>query len=65
MSVAFVLISADLGSERRVVGELGRIECVGEAHVAYGAYDVIAKWRQRLRRRSKISSSLRYPCWTT
>ena len=43
MSMAFVLITADLGHEKEVVGELRRIEGVSEAHSAYGAYDIMVK----------------------
>ncbi|MCP8310507.1 MAG: Lrp/AsnC ligand binding domain-containing protein, partial [Candidatus Methylarchaceae archaeon HK01M] len=40
---AFVLINADLGTERELLKELGKIEYVEEAHFVYGVYDIIAK----------------------
>ncbi|MCP8304928.1 MAG: Lrp/AsnC ligand binding domain-containing protein [archaeon] len=43
MPVAFVLINADLGTERELLKELGKIENVEEAHFVYGVYDIIAK----------------------
>jgi DNA-binding Lrp family transcriptional regulator len=43
MPTAFVLINADLGSEREIVKELKKIEEVKEAYAIYGTYDVIVK----------------------
>ena len=43
MSMAFILITADLAHEKDVVQELRRIEGVSEAHLAYGAYDIMVK----------------------
>jgi len=40
---AFLLISAEIGRERDVAGELEAIPNVKEVHVTYGVYDVIAK----------------------
>jgi len=43
MPIAFVLINAELGSEREILKELGEIKNVKEAHFVYGVYDIIAK----------------------
>lgn len=43
MANAFVLISAELGSETDVMKELKLIEGVKEAHMVYGVYDIIAR----------------------
>ena len=43
MSIAFVLINCELGSEENVISELKSIEGVKEVHGTFGAYDVLAK----------------------
>lgn len=43
MTEAFVLISADPGSEDEVLKDLKKIQEVEEAYFAYGVYDIIAK----------------------
>ena len=43
MAKAFVLISAEMGSETDVMKGLKSIDAVKEAHLAYGAYDIIAR----------------------
>ncbi len=43
MATAFVLISAELGSETDVMKELKKIDEVKEGHMVYGAYDIIAR----------------------
>ncbi len=43
MSIAFVLINADLGSEEEIVSGLKKIEGVKEVYMVYGIYDIIAK----------------------
>ena len=43
MPIAFVLISAEMGSESEVLKELKKIDAVKEAHEIYGTYDIIAK----------------------
>ena len=43
MANAFVLITAELGSETNVMKELKVIDEVKEAHMVYGVYDVIAR----------------------
>jgi len=40
---AYVLISADSGSETDVMKGLKKINTVKEAHLVYGAYDIIAR----------------------
>ena len=40
---AFVLINADLGSERDVIDRIKSIPNVVEVHVVYGVYDIVAK----------------------
>ena len=43
MPIAFVLINADLGTERDLLDELGKIKEVKEAHFVYGIYDIMVK----------------------
>ncbi len=43
MSMAFVLVNADLGAEEHLVKELKKIENVTEVYLVYGVYDLIAK----------------------
>ena len=43
MAKAFVLISAEMGSETDVMKELKKIDEVKEGYPVYGAYDIIAR----------------------
>lgn len=43
MSVAYVLINSDLGSETDIISNLKEIEEVKEVHGVFGAYDILAK----------------------
>ena len=43
MPAAFVVITAELGSEDEVLDELKKLEGVKEAYCVYGVYDIIAK----------------------
>lgn len=43
MSIAFVLLNTEIGSEEEVLKELKKVEGVEEAYCAYGGYDLIAK----------------------
>jgi len=43
LPAAFVLITAELGSEEEVLDELKKLEGVKEAYCVYGVYDIIAK----------------------
>ena len=43
MYVAFVLINAEIGAEDDVVNALNKITNVIEAHIVYGAYDIVVK----------------------
>lgn len=43
MPIAYVLVSADVGSENKVLTEIKKIKNVTEAHTLLGTYDVIAK----------------------
>ncbi len=43
MPLAFILINAETGSEGEVLRELMKLDCVREAHLVYGAYDIVAK----------------------
>lgn len=70
MSIAFVLINADLGSEEEIVSELKKIEGVKEVYMVYGVYDIIAKMEAetmdkvkdivtwKIRRLDKVRSTL-------
>jgi len=43
VTLAILLINADLSSEDEVVGELRKIPNVKESYVVYGVYDIVAK----------------------
>lgn len=43
MSVAFVLINAEIGSESEILEGLSKVKNVIEAHMVYGVYDIVAK----------------------
>ena len=43
MSVAFVLINAEIGSENEILEGLSKVKNVIEAHMVYGVYDLVAK----------------------
>ena len=43
MSIAFVLINTDMGSEESVSGGLREIEEVKQVYLVYGVYDLIAR----------------------
>ena len=43
MSIAFVLLNVNLGTEGNVISGLREIEGVKEAWQIYGVYDIIAK----------------------
>ena len=53
MAAAFVLIGTDMGSEKDVAQRLKGIEGVSEVHIAYGAYDIIAKVEAETREKVK------------
>ncbi len=43
MHKGFVLLNCDLGAEEFIVEELKKIPHISQAHVTFGAYDVIAE----------------------
>ena len=43
MPVAFVLINADLDSEKYIIEQLNKLECVTNIDSVYGVYDIIIK----------------------
>lgn len=43
MSLAFVFINAEIGSEDEVLKQLRKMENVKEAYMVYGVYDIVAK----------------------
>ena len=43
MTSAFLLISANLSAEDKVVDELRKMPNVKEAYVTYGVYDIVAR----------------------
>jgi DNA-binding Lrp family transcriptional regulator len=53
MTLAFVLITTDLGREKNVVKELRRIAGVSEAYISYGVYDVVVKVEAETQERVK------------
>ena len=43
MTIAFVLINADLGAEDELAKELRNIANVKEVYIVYGVYDLVVK----------------------
>ncbi len=43
MHIGFILLNCDLGAEEYIVEELKQMPKVKNAHLTYGAYDVIAE----------------------
>ena len=43
MPVAFVLINAELDSEKYIIEQLNKIECVTNVDSGYGVYDLVVK----------------------
>jgi len=70
LTLAFVLINAEIGAEEEVVNELMKVEGVEEAYIVYGVYDVIVKVKAddldklkeiitwKIRRLDKVRSTL-------
>jgi len=43
MTIAFVMITAEVGSEDELARELRKLNNVTEVHPVYGAYDIVVK----------------------
>ena len=43
MHVGFVLLNCDLGAEEYILDELKQVPQIKNAHVTFGAYDIIAE----------------------
>jgi len=43
MSIAYVFVNCDLGSEEQIINELKQLEDVKEAHGVFGVYDILVK----------------------
>jgi DNA-binding Lrp family transcriptional regulator len=43
MHIGFILLNCDLGAEEYIIEELKQMPKVKNAHLTYGAYDVIAE----------------------
>jgi|TARA_B100001971_G_C18157913_1_gene519660 DNA-binding Lrp family transcriptional regulator len=43
MPIAFVLINAELDSEKYIIEQLNKIECVTNVDSVYGVYDLVIK----------------------
>jgi DNA-binding Lrp family transcriptional regulator len=42
LATAFVLVNVEIGADLEVLGDLGSIPEIREAHRVYGVYDIIA-----------------------
>ena len=69
MTMAFVMITAEVGSEDELVRELGKVNNVREVYPVYGVYDIVVKVEaetidqlkeviSRIRKLNKIRSTL-------
>ena len=69
MTIAFVMINAEVGSEDELVRELRKLNNVREVYPVYGVYDIVVKVEAetmdqlkevilRIRRVNKIRSTL-------
>ena len=43
MHKGFVLLNCDLGAEELILEELRKISQISQAHITFGAYDIIAE----------------------
>ena len=43
MHIGFVLLNCDLGAEEYILDELQQVSQIKNAHVTFGAYDIIAE----------------------
>ena len=43
MPIAFVLINAELDSEKYIIEQLNKLECVTNIDSVYGVYDIVIK----------------------
>ena len=43
MSIAYVFLNCNVGSEKSVIEQLQQIDVVKEVHATYGSYDILAK----------------------
>lgn len=43
MSIAFVLINTDMGSEQEVIAELREVKVVNQVYGVYGVYDLVLR----------------------
>ncbi len=43
MSIAYVLISCDLGSDAEIIDEIKQLDDVKEVHGVFGTYDILVK----------------------
>jgi len=43
MTIAYVLISCDLGFDVEIIDEIKQVEDVKEVHGVFGAYDILVK----------------------
>ena len=43
MPIAFVLINAELDSEKYIIEQLNKLECVTNVDSVYGVYDLVIK----------------------
>lgn len=59
--VAYLLINVELGKEYDVVGELLKVEGIGEVSVVYGEYDVFARIEaESLKELDRIVTTIRH-----
>lgn len=60
MHIGFILLNCDLGAEEYIVDELKQMSNISNAHLTFGAYDVIAEIRTENRDEfAKVISSIR------
>ena len=50
MNKGFILLNCDLGAEEYIVDELKQMQVVRNAYLTFGAYDVIAEIKQKIKK---------------
>jgi len=50
MHKGFILLNCDLGAEEFIVDQLKQMSIISNAYLTFGAYDVIARLKQKIKK---------------